>query len=50
MSPECTTLAMALRYHLGGVYGDRSISGWAMVAFQVAAMGAINDKRHALYR
>jgi hypothetical protein len=34
-----TILAMALHYHLGGVYGYRSISGWTVVAFQVAFNG-----------
>jgi hypothetical protein len=48
MSPMRTILAMALRYRLGGVYGYRSISGWAMVAFEVASMNAMNDKRRAL--
>lgn len=40
---------MALSYHLGGVYGYRSIPSWTMVAFQVASMDASNDKRRVPY-
>ena len=43
--PMHTTLAMELHYRLSGVCGYRSISGWTMVAFQVASTDAVADKR-----